>query len=306
MTITNNSVSSINEALLYLQRQMAEVKTLIDNSTEVSLSELTSRVDTLQVMVRLLSTQVSDMSGIVSSLSSQVASMQTDVNSIAARMSSAESSISSLQSQVSALQTTVSNLQSTIDTLSSRMGTAESNISSLQTSVSSLNSSISILQSQMTTQNNSISALMNRVSALETWKNSYNPMPVATIYWQLPQTAEPSYLWGGTWVNVSHMWAGFFPRVLGGGNPTFGQFQAHNIPNIRGKMGAIVWNNYQNTQDGALRAIATFSGIGQTANVGTNIYGWEFNASNYNSVYSDTDGELRPYNIGVKIWYRSA
>lgn len=75
MTINNNSVSAINEALLYLQRQMAEVKTLIDNSTEVSLSELTSRVDTLQVMVRSLSTQVSDMSGSISSLSSQVASM---------------------------------------------------------------------------------------------------------------------------------------------------------------------------------------------------------------------------------------
>ena len=132
-------------------------------------------------------------------------------------------------------------------------------------------------------------------------------MPVGAIYVQFAGQTDPTTLFGGTWENVSSIYAGLFFRAEGGNAAAFGSNQGGGAPNIVGFMGNVQMANwastgafYPNGTDGNEYNWNEFraSGSGQR---GINMY---FSAANSNGTYSAN--EFRSANSTIRIWKRTA
>lgn len=127
--------------------------------------------------------------------------------------------------------------------------------------------------------------------------------PVGAIYMQLPQQKEPELLFGGTWQNVTDLYAGNFFRAEGGDSLAFeAGTQQESLPNITGSYagscqagsggsGAIRTNHGNYTFEGS-------RGCMRLANM-------QFNASRSNAIYGRS-AHVTPVNQSIRIWKRIA
>lgn len=132
-------------------------------------------------------------------------------------------------------------------------------------------------------------------------------MPVGAIYVQFAGQTDPTTLFGGTWENVSSIYAGLFFRAEGGAAAAFGFSQGGGAPNIVGFMGNVQMANwastgafYPNGTDGNEYNWNEFR-AGGSGQRGINMY---FSAANSNVIYSAP--EVRPINHTIRIWKRTA
>lgn len=132
-------------------------------------------------------------------------------------------------------------------------------------------------------------------------------MPVGAIYVQFAGQSDPTTLFGGTWENVSSIYAGLFFRAEGGAAAAFGSSQGGGAPNIVGFMGNVQMANwastgafYPNGTDGNEYNWNEFR-AGGSGQRGINMY---FSAANSNGIYSAP--EVRPINHTIRIWKRTA
>lgn len=132
-------------------------------------------------------------------------------------------------------------------------------------------------------------------------------MPVGAIYVQFAGQTDPTTLFGGTWENVSSIYAGLFFRAEGGNAAAFGSNQGGGAPNIVGFMGNVQMANwastgafYPNGTDGNEYNWNEFR-AGGSGQRGINMY---FSAANSNGIYSAP--EVRPINHTIRIWKRTA
>ena len=132
-------------------------------------------------------------------------------------------------------------------------------------------------------------------------------MPVGAIYVQFAGQTDPTTLFGGTWENVSSIYAGLFFRAEGGNAAAFGSNQGGGAPDIAGFMGNVQMANwastgafYPNGTDGNEYNWNQFreGGSGQR---GINMY---FSAARANGTYSAN--EVRSANSTIRIWKRTA
>lgn len=132
-------------------------------------------------------------------------------------------------------------------------------------------------------------------------------MPVGAIYVQFAGQSDPTTLFGGTWENVSSIYAGLFFRAEGGNAAAFGLSQGGGAPNIVGFMGNVQMANwastgafYPNGTDGNEYNWNEFK-AGGSGQRGINMY---FSAANSNGTYSAN--EFRSANSTIRIWKRTA
>ncbi|MEK9178886.1 MAG: hypothetical protein AAB893_00255, partial [Patescibacteria group bacterium] len=110
-----------------------------------SVSNLTSRVTTLEGLVSTLQNQMSTVQSDTSALRTDVTTLNNSLNSINATVTNNIADINTLKSQVSTLQTDVSSLQTNLQTLNNTVNLNSQNISHLQGNVTNINSQISII-----------------------------------------------------------------------------------------------------------------------------------------------------------------
>ena len=133
--------------------------------------------------------------------------------------------------------------------------------------------------------------------------------PVGFVYVQFSGQSAPNALWGGTWQNVSNLYAGLFFRAEGGNAAAFGSSQREGLPNISGLYSASElsernkdvyatgclydagnhpWNNWN--ADGEQN--------GASAMIG-------FNASRSSAIYG-ASSHVTPVNSTIRVWKRTA
>jgi hypothetical protein len=151
--------------------------------------------------------------------------------------------------------------------------------------------------------------------------------PVGIIYRQWPNTPTPQSLLGGTWTNVSNLYAGLFARVEGGNAAAFNatgvttqaqDVQPHGHAYSGNTGGMSVNASHTHTQYTAGSDDKNFSSNpGQfppgDSNAGPYNTGDVFGATNtdHTHAFSGTTAnagsvETRPINTAIRIWQRSA
>lgn len=135
-------------------------------------------------------------------------------------------------------------------------------------------------------------------------------MPVGFVYVQYSGQPSPSEIWGGSWENISHLYAGLFFRAEGGAAAAFGGTQGDAAPNITG-WDAMGWSgahigiiNNSGDRSGALsepNQIRTGSYGGNYGGQGTVNRGIAINAARSDARYGAAN-EFRPVNSTIRIW----
>lgn len=131
--------------------------------------------------------------------------------------------------------------------------------------------------------------------------------PVGEVFIQLPGQPIPQNLYGGTWLNITSLYAGLFFRVEGGNALAFEAgtqdfaFQRHyheGYVNTGGTAGANNWIQPVNAQGGTTTLLArlTPDGLPSIRQAVSDVVGGTVNM----------DTETRPVNQSIRIWKRSA
>lgn len=143
-------------------------------------------------------------------------------------------------------------------------------------------------------------------------------VPKGFIYVQFPNQIDPNTLFGGTWQNISNLYAGQFFRAEGSGAASFGNSQAEGLPNIQGQ--ATFYSGVSSRASFDNSFIMSVSGSFSSANItkgdvfvlsnktpekpsGKGIL--NFNASSSNSIYG-RNSHVTPVNSTIRIWKRTA
>lgn len=134
-------------------------------------------------------------------------------------------------------------------------------------------------------------------------------MPIGSTYIQFSGSPDPSTLFDGSWTNISNNFSGKFLRIEGSSAATFGSSQNGGLPNITGKTQPVRYGAAHET----ITSAGSFSPeeidtIWEVSSVQKNSKARleDFNASRSSSIYQDDITEVRPENITVRIWKRTA
>lgn len=144
----------------------------------------------------------------------------------------------------------------------------------------------------------------------QTFDGRTSMMPVGFVYVQYSGQPSPSEIWGGSWENISHLFAGLFFRAEGGAAAAFGGSQGDAAPNITG-WDAMGWSgihigivNNSGDRSGALsepNQVRTGSASGNVQSQETTNRGIAINAARSDSRYGAAN-EFRPVNSTIRIW----
>ena len=155
--------------------------------------------------------------------------------------------------------------------------------------------------------NKNIVRSVNNAAADDNGNVTLNTMPVGAVYVQFASQPDPTSLFGGTWSNISSLFAGLFFRAEGGAAATFGGSQTGGLPNITGtaeisnsKIGSSVKNF-----SGALYGVGSYSrGVVASTDLEmqTNL---GIDAKKSSAIYGAAN-EVRPVNSTIRIWKRTA
>ena len=123
-----------------------------------------------------------------------------------------------------------------------------------------------------------------------------NPIPINFIYIQLPGQPTPKSLWPTVqWKDVTSEYSGLFFRAEGGNSTAFGAIQEENAPRLTNV-------KYCTSNCGT-----------ETSNVALYPNSWSYSlwagASNQKGLYHKyltSGGEVRPRNMAIRIWKRTA
>jgi hypothetical protein len=119
--------------------------------------------------------------------------------------------------------------------------------------------------------------------------------PVGAIYTQYPGTSTPATLFGGTWLNVSSLYAGLFFRAEGGAALAFnGGNQADAIITHRHALGVSGTGSFAFGS-----TTITSSSVMTLAGAGTN------GPNTGDPLTVATASETRPVNTTIRIWQRT-
>ena len=174
--------------------------------------------------------------------------------------------------------------------------------------------------------NNKIDIDLSNTDLLDNGKinNKYTKsnIPIGYLYIQLPNQESPDILFGGNWNNISNECMGKFLRIEGGNAISFGNSQNNGLPNITGVLAfrggdigtsANVDASDFNKINGAFKSVQKIQWYDGKDNhkgypeIDTSYGGYiDFNASRVSSIYQDGITEVRPENITVRIWKRTA
>ena len=125
--------------------------------------------------------------------------------------------------------------------------------------------------------------------------------PVGFVYVQFSGQSAPNALWGGTWQNVSNLYAGLFFRAEGGVAAAFGSKQGEGLPNMTGTwLGAVSISS----ANGVFR-IATSTEKQSSDYRSNNNNGVSFNASRSSAIYG-ASSHVTPVNSTIRVWKRTA
>lgn len=127
-------------------------------------------------------------------------------------------------------------------------------------------------------------------------------MPVGSVYVQFPGCPAPADIFGGTWANISSNHPGAFFRLEGGDAAEFGSWQQDGAPDIVGSFGRPNRNGFEPVW-GAFYAGAAIGGYARDDARDSQYV--DFAASRSNSKYGSAT-EVRPLNITVRLWQRTA
>ena len=131
--------------------------------------------------------------------------------------------------------------------------------------------------------------------------------PVGFVYVQFSGQSAPNALWGGTWQNVSNLYAGLFFRAEGGAAATFGSKQSEGLPGISGTLTNMITIDAPGT--------ASASGCFSFSNTiyyegldsGEPIRGRNVNMNaNKNSAIYGASSHVTPVNSTIRVWKRTA
>lgn len=128
-------------------------------------------------------------------------------------------------------------------------------------------------------------------------------IPVGTIYVQFAGQTDPTTLFGGTWENVSSIYAGLFFRAEGGAAAAFGSSQDGGAPNITGSFGNLISVPNAASANGAFACAETAYSYRDGSGVTFHHSYFDFYASRSHSGYQL--GEFRPINRTIRIWKRT-
>lgn len=126
--------------------------------------------------------------------------------------------------------------------------------------------------------------------------------PVGSIYMSMNKDFDPNTAWGGTWSKIE---AGrFIEATTTAAN--VGTNVAAGLPNIKG-----TWNFARGAFDSAYSSSGafTYTARGSTKPASESGAGdgtLDFNASNSNSIYSDSVSTVQPKSIRAYVWRRTA
>ena len=131
----------------------------------------------------------------------------------------------------------------------------------------------------------------------------WNPVPIGFIYVQLPSEKAPTDIWPWmTWTDVSSSYAGVFFRVTGGDAASFGTVQQDNAPRID-KVDTAYYGDVSEMIECTPDYLNCPLPKGDWSL-------WEYTgASSGNNRYTrfhTTGGEVRPRNMAMRIWKRTA
>jgi len=155
--------------------------------------------------------------------------------------------------------------------------------------------------------------------------------PVGYVYTQYPGTSAPATLFGGTWLNITSLYAGLFFRAEGGSSLAFNAGNQtdlvgpHSHTASSGGSGALshthyvgfpdtVWGGSPNNPGNSLNGGPTSSPPVFSTNSGTGYTGQNGRTSSANAsidhthtitVDTTTTAETRPVNTTIRIWQRS-
>jgi hypothetical protein len=155
--------------------------------------------------------------------------------------------------------------------------------------------------------------------------------PVGYVYTQYPGTSDPATLFGGTWLNITSLYAGLFFRAEGGGSLAFNAGNqtdlvgphshtassggsgalghTHSVPYPETRWGGSANNPGTYINGGPISPPPVFmtnSGTGYTgANGGTSGTNASIDHTHTITVNATTTAETRPVNTTIRIWQRT-
>ena len=152
----------------------------------------------------------------------------------------------------------------------------------------------------------------NQVWSLATLQKAFgelkkNLVPIGFTYVQLPKEKSPTEIWSGmTWTDVTSNYAGLFFRAGGGDAASFGTIQADNAPHLES-----IQSGYDSTFSGTCRAVLSPITRGQSKVLcsahSLNINDNNAGGPNYWAMkFTLSAGEVRPRNMAIKVWKRTA
>lgn len=157
----------------------------------------------------------------------------------------------------------------------------------------------------------------NQQNHLQVSASTESAVPVGFIYTQLPRSPSPDELWPEhIWTDISWTYSGVFFRVVGGGAATFGEVQdgwAPHLDQVEAKMcihkpnGAcqVLGIEESITMPKEESQAGAWSGWVNTA--GAYLYEKEAARLDRDALrFHVTGGEVRPRNMAVKVWKRTA
>ena len=161
------------------------------------------------------------------------------------------------------------------------------------------------------TPDNEIIGVFTFNHSSQTFGGRPSMMPVGFVYVQYSGQPSPSEIWGGSWKNISYLFAGLFFRAEGGAAAVFGGTQGDAAPNITG-WDAMGWSmqhigiiNNSGDRWGALAEpnqirVGSHGGISTGGSDAVN-RGIAINAARSDSRYGAAN-EFRPVNSTIRIW----
>ena len=131
--------------------------------------------------------------------------------------------------------------------------------------------------------------------------------PVGFVYVQFSGQSAPNALWGGTWQNVSNLYAGLFFRAEGGAAAAFGSSQGEGLPNItgyfyRGNQSNEITVTYTGGAFSQRNQGSKYCGNGSSGGGGN---GCDFNAARSSAIYG-ASSHVTPVNSTIRVWKRTA
>lgn len=120
--------------------------------------------------------------------------------------------------------------------------------------------------------------------------------PVGYVYTQYPGTSDPATLFGGTWLNITSLYAGLFFRAEGGSSLAF------NAGNQLDAFQGHVHDWSGNTSGGGGNGNSGIWGVTNVNNAGSGISTPRPDGTNGTP---RTASETRPVNTTIRIWQRS-